>query len=238
MTTSSTPVFFDARSLQTAGNHTCGSSVTSRACNRVYGSRAVPTHVVWQKYFPPGPDPNLLRRGHELQGSCFLWMRSGEAGCTVGRRCSASRGRVFGGSSASRSEFGALAYTSAADAVLEGTKTSEAGEEKTAGASFTSSFTCVEIWHASGASFTSSFTSAEIWHAKFLTVCLLSSRLRVHIPLLRNLSFPSFPSAFLLLLRSWQRRLRRYLTLRPRNFCDSTCRWTKIGSELFWAPRR
>ena len=171
-------------------------------------------------------------------GSCFLWMRSGEAGCTVGRRCSASRGRVFGGSSASRSEFGALAYTSAADAVLEGTKTSEAGEEKTAGASFTSSFTCVEIWHASGASFTSSFTSAEIWHAKFLTVCLLFSRLRVHIPLLRNLSFPSFPSAFLLLLRSWQRRLRRYLTPRPRTFSDSTCMWKKMGSELFWwVPR-
>ena len=118
----------------------------------------------------------------------------------------------FGGSSASRSEFEALAYTSAADAVLEGTKTSEAGEKKTARG----------YYSLVGASFTSSFTSAEIWHAKFLTVCLLFSRLRVHIPRLRNLSFPSFPSAFLLLLRSWQRRLRRYLTPRPRTVSDST----------------
>ena len=123
-------------------------------------------------------------------GSCFLWMRSGEAGCTVGRRCSASRGRVFGGSSASRSEFGALAYTSAADAVLEGTKTSEAGEKKTAGgyyslvgASFTSSFTCAEISHA----------SLESDHSKLLTLCLLSSLLRVHISLLRHLSFLPSP---------------------------------------------
>ena len=52
----STPVF-DARSLQTAVNHTCGSSGSIRACNRVYGSRAVPTLVVWQKSFPPGPGP-------------------------------------------------------------------------------------------------------------------------------------------------------------------------------------